>query len=117
MKIFPPHSAEEQAKQETTIMKSTLAVLALAALILPAQAEEKKEAPKGKGGDPAKMLKRKDADKNGSLSLEEFLKGAKDTDKATKMFKRKDKDKDGELSLDELKAGPPKGKGKKKGGE
>ena len=99
-------------------MKSTLAVLALAALIIPAQAEEEKKAPK-RGGDPAKMLEKKDADGNGTLSLEEFIKGAPDADKATAAFKRKDKDSNGELTLDELKSGPPakgegKGKGKKK---
>ncbi|MGB6219484.1 hypothetical protein [Haloferula sp.] len=99
-------------------MKSILAVLALAALIIPAQAEEGKEAPK-KGGNPAKMLKKKDTDGNGTLSLEEFVKGAPDADKATKAFKRKDKDSDGQLTLDELKAKPAKGagKGKKKDGE
>lgn len=114
---FP--SATRGGINKTTIqtMKSTLAVLALAALIIPAQAEEKK-APR-KGGDPAKMLKKKDTDGNGTLSLEEFIKGAPDADKATKAFKRKDKDGNGELTLDELKSGPPakgegKGKGKKK---
>ena len=91
-------------------MKSTLAVLALAALMIPAQAEE--EAAPKKGGDPAKMLKHKDADGNGTLSLEEFIKGAKDADKATAAFKKKDKDGNGELTLDELKAKPAPGKGK-----
>lgn len=97
-------------------MKSTLAILALAALIIPAQAEEGKggAGPKKKGGNPAKMLEKKDTDGNGTLSLEEFVKGAPDADKATKAFKRKDKDKDGQLTLDELKARPAKGAGKGK---
>jgi Ca2+-binding EF-hand superfamily protein len=94
-------------------MKSTLAILALAALIIPAQAEEEKKAPK-RGGDPAKMLEKKDTDANGTLSLEEFIKGAKDPDKATKAFKRKDKDGNGELNLKELSKKPGPGKGKKK---
>ena len=98
-------------------MKSTLAVLALVAFLIPAQAEdakEVKEAPK-KAPDPAKMLKRKDKDGNGTLSLEEFIKGAPDADKAKAAFKRKDKDSNGELTLDELKAKPAKGAGKGKG--
>lgn len=94
-------------------MKSTLAVLALVALIIPAQAEEGKKGPK-KGGDPAKRLEHKDTDGNGTLSLAEFIKGAKDADKATAAFKRKDKDGNGELTLEELSARPPKGKGKGK---
>ena len=92
--------------------------MAIIALIAPSFAEDAKD--KGgprKPGDPAKVFKKKDADGDGSLSLEEFTKGAKDAERAGKAFKRKDKDKDGSLSLEEFKSGPPKGKGKKKDDE
>lgn len=89
--------------------------MALAALIIPAQAEEKKDGDKPKKkGDPAKVFKKKDTDNDGFLSLAEFTAGAKDAERAGKAFKRKDKDGDDKLSLEEFKARPPKGKGKGK---
>jgi Ca2+-binding EF-hand superfamily protein len=50
------------------------------------------------------MFKKKDADSNGQVSKDEFLKGAKDAAKAEKQFAGKDKDKSGGLSLEEFKA-------------
>jgi Ca2+-binding EF-hand superfamily protein len=57
--------------------------------------------------DPEKMFKKKDADGNGSLSLEEFKTGMpeKALPKADARFKKLDTNGDGQLSLDEFKAG------------
>jgi len=98
-------------------MKSLLAVLALAAVIFPAQAEEiKEDAPKKKRPDPAKVFKKKNTNGDDHLTLEEFTKGAKDVERATKAFKRRDKDGDDKLTLEEFSAKPGPGKGKKKEG-
>ncbi|MEP4076170.1 MAG: EF-hand domain-containing protein [Haloferula sp.] len=95
--------------------------MALAALMIPAQAQDEKKGPR-KERDPAKMLEKKDTDGNGTLSLAEFIEGAKDAEKATAAFKRIDTDNNGELTLEELKAAPKRGgkgrgKGKKDGAE
>ncbi len=107
-----------------TTIPSTLAAIALAALMVPAIAEEpKKDAPAGEPAkeaagkhkpkhDPAKVFKKKDADSDGFLSKEEFTKGAKDAAKAETAFGKRDKDGDGKLSMEEF-APKPKGKGKK----
>lgn len=105
-------------------LQSTLAAFAFAAIVSPALAEEPaKEAPKPEPAkeapakpkhapDPAKVFKRKDADKDGFLSKEEFTKGAKDVTKAETAFGKRDKDGDGKLSLEEF-TPKPKGRGKK----
>lgn len=105
-----------------TPIQSTLAALAFTALVAPAIAEEpKKDAPAGEPAkeapakpkhDPAKVFKKKDADKDGFLSKEEFTKGAKDAAKAETAFGKRDKNGDGKLSMEEF-APKPKGKGKK----
>ena len=63
---------------------------------------EEKKAP-----DPEKVFARKDADKDGSLTLEEFKAGMKPegAEKAAKRFGKLDANGDGKLSLDEFKAG------------
>ena len=68
-----------------------------------AQAEEKAK----KKPDPAKMFEKKDANGDGSLTLDEFKKGMKEKqlEFAEKRFKRLDADGDGKVTLDELKAG------------
>jgi Ca2+-binding EF-hand superfamily protein len=79
-----------------------LAVVA-AGLILPSLARAAdKPAP-----DPEKLFARRDADKDGSLSLEEFKKGLKDRalETADKRFKKLDTDGNGRISLEEFKAG------------
>lgn len=57
--------------------------------------------------DPEQVFKRKDADADGSLSLEEFKKGMpeKALARADERFKKLDTSGDGKLSLDEFKAG------------
>lgn len=80
-------------------------------LLLPAfsvtAAEEKadeKTAP-----DLAKMFAQRDANGDGSLSLDEFKAGLKDKalENADKKFKKLDTDGDGKLSLDEFKTRKP----------
>lgn len=95
--------------KKRTNMKSTLMALMLAAFALPLHAAEGEGAPKKKP-NPEKVFKKKDADKDGSLSKDEFVKNAKNADRAGKVFGRKDKDKDGKLSLAEFKAAPKKKK-------
>ena len=54
--------------------------------------------------DPAKEFEKLDADKNASLSKDEFKAGAKDPAKAESAFNAKDTNKDGSLSLEEFSA-------------
>ncbi|HSI62069.1 MAG TPA: hypothetical protein VLE43_03095 [Candidatus Saccharimonadia bacterium] len=54
--------------------------------------------------DLAAAFAKKDADGNGKVSKEEFLKNAKDAARAEKQFAAKDKDKDGSLSKEEFTA-------------
>lgn len=95
----------------TTLKLGTLAV-ALSAFSFTMSAQEKK-AP-----DFDKMFKRFDADKNGSITLEEF-KGAKrkkevPAERLEKNYAKLDADSNGAVTLEELKANFGKGKGKKK---
>jgi hypothetical protein len=108
------------------LIPSTLAALALAAFVSPSFAEEPKpaEKPAEKPAapaepakakpkhDPAKVFKKKDADSDGFLSKEEFLKGAKNAAAAETAFGKRDKNGDGKLSKEEFMP-KPKGKGKK----
>jgi Ca2+-binding EF-hand superfamily protein len=66
-----------------------------------ADAEKKADKPKV---DPAAAFAKKDANSDGKVSKEEFLKGAKDAAKAEAAFAAKDKDKDGSLSKEEFTA-------------
>ncbi|MCB1276633.1 hypothetical protein [Prosthecobacter sp.] len=91
---------------------STLAILALAATLNAAEGDAKKpEGDKGKPKmNPEQVFAKKDADKDGKLSKEEFLKGSKDAAKSEAAFSAKDKDKDGFLSKEEFTAAPKKKK-------
>lgn len=85
------------------------AAVAAALLCSPACfAADEKKAP-----DPEKIFKRKDANADGMLTLEEFKSGLKDKplEMAEKRFGKMDSNGDGKLSLDEFKAGmTPKNK-------
>lgn len=107
---FEPHS-DPHKHTKMKVITTILTVLALTTLAVNAQ-----EKGKGKAkASPEEFFKKKDANGDGKLSKEEFLKGAP-ADKADAMGKRftaLDKDKDGSVSLDEFKAAPAgKGKGK-----
>ncbi len=83
-----------------------LTILALAA------AESFALAAPGKAVDPQKIFAKKDANSDGSLTLEEYKTGMKDKqlENADKRFKKSDSNGDGKLSFDEFKAGMPKPK-------
>ena len=87
-------------------MKLTLTLTALLALFSIGYADDAKpaDAPATKQPDPEAIFKKLDANGDGKLSKEEFLKGKKDPAKAEERFKKLDKDGDGFLSLDEFKA-------------
>ena len=53
---------------------------------------------------PADAFTAMDADKDGKVSLKEFVAGTKDAAKAEKEFKALDKNGDGAISMDELAA-------------
>lgn len=75
------------------------ACLALATGVVAAPPEGKKQP------DPEKVFARKDADKDGFLTLDEFKTGMKEpaVEKAPKRFQKVDTNGDGKLSLDEFK--------------
>ena len=54
--------------------------------------------------DMAAVFAKKDANSDGKVSKEEFLKGSKDAAKSEKQFAAKDKDKDGNLTKEEFTA-------------
>jgi Ca2+-binding EF-hand superfamily protein len=69
----------------------------------------------GKRPDPARVFKKKDADGDGKLSLEEFKAGMpeKALTKADDRFKKLDTNGDGSLSLEEFEAGMQRQRPKK----
>ena len=82
------------------------AVLSIASVSFSAEGDAKKpegDKPKAKA-DPEAMFKKKDANSDGKVSKEEFLKGSKDAAKSETQFTAKDKDKDGNLTLEEFSA-------------
>ncbi len=91
------------------VITPLLAILALSAVTSFGADAPKKPDDKPKM-TPEEMFTKKDADKDGKLSKEEFLKGAKDAAKAEAGFTAKDKDKDGSISKEEFTAAPKKKK-------
>lgn len=61
-----------------------------------------KQASNAKPMDRVELFNRKDENKDGKLTREEFLKGQSDPDKAPERFVRFDVDKNGELSREEF---------------
>ena len=88
-----------------------LSTLVLTMLALAATESVATAAP-GKAPDPQKAFARKDANSDGSLTLDEYKTGMKDKqlEKADKRFKKIDTNGDGKVSFDEFKAGMPKPK-------
>ncbi|MEP5339955.1 MAG: EF-hand domain-containing protein [Algibacter sp.] len=97
---------------KTTPLKLTMLTLALFAYSFSITAQEKKKP------DFDKMFKRFDANKDASISLEEFVSAKRKkevpAEKLEKNYARLDADSNGSVTLEELKANFKKGKGKKK---
>ena len=94
-------------------MKRTTIIALCMSLVLPALAEETKEADAPKKPhkpDMKQVFKKKDKDGDGSLSKEEFVGKAKDAAKAEAAFAKKDKNGDGKISEEEFVS-----RGRKKG--
>ena len=87
------------------LITTILATLAFASIAVHAADEKEK-----KKQDPAAVFAKKDANGDGKLSKEEFLKGQKDAAKAEKSFGARDKDGDGSISKEEFTAAPKKKK-------
>lgn len=91
-----------------------LIIIGLAAAFLSSFVAAKPGGGKGKGERPPKrVFSEVDTDSDGKVSLEEFLVGAPNEERATKRFEKRDKDEDSFLSEEEFNA--PKGKKGKKG--
>lgn len=94
---------------------SILSILALAATLSAADGDAPKK-PAADGGkakpkmSPEEFFKKKDANSDGKISKEEFLKGSKDAAKSETQFSARDKDKDGSLSKEEFITAPKKKK-------
>ena len=90
-------------------LTTIIAVLAMSTFAVNAQNAEKGKGEKAKQ-DPEAFFKKKDANSDGKVSKEEYLKGSKDAAKSETRFTSLDKDKDGNLTLEEFKAGGGKKK-------
>jgi len=86
-----------------TLLGTALAVAALDSVAMAAP---------DKAPDPQKIFSKKDANSDGSLTLEEYKSGMKEKqlEHADRRFKKSDTNGDGKLSFDEFKAGMPKPK-------
>ncbi|MFM8766075.1 MAG: EF-hand domain-containing protein [Spartobacteria bacterium] len=99
-------------KKTSTFLTSFGIGLAILSTGLVHAAEPPKETPTD-DSKIAKRFEKLDADKNGSISLDEFKANAKNPANAEKKFGKLDTDNNGSLSLAEFSAGatpkPPKG--------
>lgn len=89
-------------------------VVAMAFTLLAVDSPAQDKGKGKKGRDPAEMIKKRDKDGDGKLSLAEFTEGLEGErlTRAQGFFKRIDKDSDGFVTLEELKSRPRKGKKK-----
>ncbi len=87
-------------------MKPIITLFAVASLAsISFGADEAKPAAEAKAKpDMEAVFKKKDANADGKVSKEEFLKGSKDAAKSETQFTNKDKDKDGNLTKEEFTA-------------
>ena len=84
--------------KKTTTLATVVAVTLMGSALCHAQAADPKK----------KQFEKLDADKNGSISLEEFKAKSKTPDTADAKFAKIDADKNGSLSLEEWSAGSAK---------
>lgn len=96
-------------------MKTITSLLAILALSAVTSFAAEGDAPKKPEGEkpkltPEQMFTKKDADKDGKVTKEEYLKGSKDAAKSEASFAKKDTNKDGSLSKEEFTAAPKKKK-------
>ena len=94
--------------KKTTTLATVVAVTLMGSALCQAQ-----DAPK-KAPNPQQKFEKLDADKNGSVSSDEFKANAKDPAKAEKQFSKIDADKNGSVSLEEWSAKSAKPKKPKK---
>jgi len=94
--------------KKTTSLATVVAVTLMGSALCQAE-----DAPK-KAPNPQQQFEKLDADKNGSISLEEQKAAAKDPAKAEQQFARLDADKNGSVSLEEFTAAKAKAKTPKK---
>ncbi len=85
--------------KKTTLTATIAAITIMGAALSHAQDEE--------AAKKQKQFNNFDADKNGSISLEEFKAKSKNPEKADKLFGRIDTDKNGSLSLEEFSTRKP----------
>jgi len=94
--------------KKTTSLATVVAITLMGSALCQAQ-----DAPK-KAPNPQQKFEKLDADKNGSVSSDEFKANAKDPAKAEKQFAKIDADKNGSVSLEEWSAKSAKPKKPKK---
>lgn len=86
-----------------------LAMALAVGCMTPALAAVEKAAGEKKAPNPERMFARRDANRDGSLTLAEFRTGMKDKalDRADRRFQKLDANGDGKVTLEEFKAGIP----------
>jgi len=94
--------------KKTTSLATVVAITLMGSALCQAQ-----DAPK-KAPNPQQKFEKLEADKNGSVSSDEFKANAKDPAKAEKQFAKIDADKNGSVSLEEWSAKSAKPKKPKK---